>query len=153
MLEVLMMAAIVVIVPAVFLGLVRFFRANAHLVVRPLSARGLEKTWYVAAAILGLLVLVVMLNADHGPRGEMNVMAVLALLVLGAFFYVWRREFVFLMSLRDDDFPGRFDKPIWAAVLVALAPIGFWLFRSYRLAHWPEPKPEMAGGDVAAELS
>jgi hypothetical protein len=25
-------------------------------------------------------------------------------------------------------------------VLLALAPISVWLFRSFRLAHWPEPK-------------
>ena len=53
----------------------------------------------------------------------------------------WQKEFVFLMGLRDDDFPGRHDKLIWAIVLLAFAPIGVWIFRSYRLAHWPEPKP------------
>ncbi len=43
------------------------------------------------------------------------------------------------MGLRDDDFPGRHDKLIWVLVFV-FAPVGAWFFRSYRLAHWPEPK-------------
>ena len=32
----------------------------------------------------------------------------------------WCNEFVFLMGLRDDDFPGRNDKLIWAVVLAGL---------------------------------
>jgi hypothetical protein len=66
--------------------------------------------------------------------------ALLSLWVLAWFVRNWRKEFVFLMGLRDDDLPGRHDKLIWATMLVALAPIGVWFFRSYRLAHWPEPK-------------
>ena len=46
------------------------------------------------------------------------------------------------MGLRDDDFPGRHDKLIWAFLLFAFAPIAVWFFRSYRLAHWPEPVAE-----------
>ena len=38
--------------------------------------------------------------------------------------------------LRDDDFPGRNGKLIWVFVLLVFA----WLFRSYRLAHLPEPE-------------
>ena len=53
----------------------------------------------------------------------------------------WQKEFVFLMGLRDGDFPGRHDKLIWAVVLTAFAPVGVWFFRAYRLAHWPEPAP------------
>ena len=44
------------------------------------------------------------------------------------------------MGLRDDDFPGRNDKLIWVFLLLLLAPVGAWLFRSYRLAHWPQPE-------------
>jgi len=149
MLEILFVAAAAVIIPALFLGVVRFLRDNV-----PLGAvfpRGMERVWYVAAFLLGVLVLMIALNT-HGPRGE-SVFGVLALLVVGAFVYLWQREFQFLMSLRDDDFPGRFDKPIWAVLLITLAPIGFWLFRSYRLAHWPEPKAETIRGSAAADLS
>ena len=59
-------------------------------------------------------------------------------LVLAWFVRVWSHEFVFLMALRDEDFPGRHDKFIWAFLLFVFAPIAIWFFRSYRLAHWPE---------------
>jgi len=59
--------------------------------------------------------------------------------VIAWFLRVWCHEFVFLMRLCDDDFPGRNDKLTWVIVLLAFAPIGPWIFRSYRLAHWPEP--------------
>jgi hypothetical protein len=66
----------------------------------------------------------------------------ISVLVLAWFIRVWSHEFVFLMGLRDDDLPGRHDKLIWAFLLFAFAPIATWLFRSYRLAHWPEPAVE-----------
>jgi hypothetical protein len=70
---------------------------------------------------------------------------------------IWQKELVFLMGLRDGDLPGRYDKLIWAAVLMAFAPVGVWFFRSYRLTHWPEPAPvidperqaDEAGGPAA----
>jgi hypothetical protein len=80
-----------------------------------------------------------------------------SILVLAWFVRAWSHEFVFLMGLRDDDFPGRHDKLIWAFLLFAFSPIATWLFRCYRLAHWPEPiaesyssmHPEPAGQTVA----
>ena len=63
----------------------------------------------------------------------------------------WQRGFVFLMGLKDDDFPGRHDKLIWAAMLLFLAPIGVWFFRAYRQAHWPEPAPSIVGDGGAEE--
>jgi hypothetical protein len=77
-------------------------------------------------------------------------------LVLAWFVRAWSHEFVFLMGLRDADFPGRHDKLIWAFLLFVFAPIAVWFFRSYRLAHWPEPiaesysssRPEPAGHTV-----
>jgi hypothetical protein len=79
-----------------------------------------------------------------------------SILVLAWFVRAWSHEFVFLMGLRDDDFPGRHDKLIWAFLLFAFAPLAVWFFRSYRLAHWPEPvaqpdasaHPERAGQTV-----
>jgi hypothetical protein len=64
-----------------------------------------------------------------------------AVLVLAWFARVWCHEVVFLMGLRDDDLPGRNDKLIWLIMLILVAPIGPWLFRSFRLAHWPTPAP------------
>jgi len=44
------------------------------------------------------------------------------LIVVGiALVVFWIYEFVLLMLMSDDRFPGRFDKPIWAAILL----IGF----------------------------
>jgi hypothetical protein len=78
------------------------------------------------------------------------IITLISLLVLAWFVRNWRNEFVFLMGLRDSDFPGRNDKLIWAVLLVAFAPFSVWFFRSYRLAHWPEPAEEPRL-DVAAE--
>ena len=69
------------------------------------------------------------------------IVTLISLLVLAWFARNWRHEFVFLMGLRDSDFPGRNDKLIWAILLVAFAPLSVWFFRSYRLAHWPDPEP------------
>jgi hypothetical protein len=79
----------------------------------------------------------------------------LMLLLLGLliwFVRVWQGEFVFLMGLADAEFPGRHDKVIWAILLVAMAPIGVWFFRAYRLAHWPAPAPAAeAEADAATQ--
>jgi hypothetical protein len=66
----------------------------------------------------------------------------ISLLTLAWFVHAWNHEFVFLMGLRDEDLPGRHDKLIWAFLLFTFAPIAIWFFRSYRLAHWPEPAAE-----------
>jgi len=159
MLELILAATVVV----AFLALVRYLRANVPpgaisegwaWLFRP-GPRGLEKGWYVAAFAVGLLVLLVALNVN-AREGEELIFGLTCLLAVASvclFLRAWRREFVFLMGLRDDVFPGSFDKPIWAVVLVVLPPIGLWCFRSYRLAHWPEPKPETVRDEMAAELS
>lgn len=79
-------------------------------------------------------------------RGVVVVLPLAALLVL-----TWVHEFTLLMRQGDEMFPGRFDKPIWALLLIVLPPVGlltFWLFRK---AHWPEPKPVRHG--AAHDLS
>jgi hypothetical protein len=68
-------------------------------------------------------------------------LTLISLFVLGWFVRAWSHEFAYLMGLRDDDLPGRHDKLIWAFLLFTFAPITVWLFRSYRLAHWPESEP------------
>jgi hypothetical protein len=70
------------------------------------------------------------------------VMVVVSFFVLAWFVRAWSHEFVFLMGLRDTDLPARHDKLIWAFLLLTFPPITTWLFRSYRLAHWPEPVQE-----------
>jgi drug/metabolite transporter (DMT)-like permease len=89
-----------------------------------------------AIAVVALVLLAI--GAGHG---EERVLAVWLLVLCALFWFArtWQREFVFLMGLRDDDFPGRRDKLVWVAIVLLMAPIGVWLFRAYRLAHWPEP--------------
>jgi hypothetical protein len=92
----------------------------------------------MAAVVLVALFLII----GDGPSPEARL--ALTLLALGALIWfarTWQKEFVFLMGLRDDELPGLHDKLIWAVLLLALAPIGIWFFRAYRLAHWPEPAP------------
>jgi len=100
---------------------------------------GTLKLWHVMAAVV---VAALLLHAFTGPPTEDRLLSleILALGVLVGFARTWCNEFGFLMGLRDDEFPGRNDKLIWAVVLLALAPFGVWFFRSYRLAHWPGPK-------------
>jgi len=94
--------------------------------------------WHMmAAVVVAALVLHVLSGPDNG--GAFSAV-LLCFLVLAWFVRAWCNEFVFLMGLRDQNFPGRNDKLIWVVVLLAFAPFGVWLFRSYRLAHWPESK-------------
>jgi hypothetical protein len=70
---------------------------------------------------------------------------VLLLMFAAAVFFFaqsWLHEFTFLMRVEDDAFPGRNDKLIWAILLIFVPPVGIFLFRSYRQAHWPEAKPK-----------
>jgi hypothetical protein len=93
------------------------------------------------------IVAALLLHAFAGPPTEDRVFSVvlLSLGILAWFVRSWCNEFVFLMGLRDEDLPGRNDKLIWAVVLLVFAPISVWLFRSFRLAHWPEPKSVIHG--------
>jgi hypothetical protein len=95
--------------------------------------------WHMMLAVIATAVL---LHAVSGPPTEDRVLSlvVLCLGVLGWFVRSWCNEFVFLMSRRDEEFPGRNDKVIWAIALLVFAPVSVWLFRSFRLAQWPATK-------------
>jgi uncharacterized membrane protein YhaH (DUF805 family) len=95
--------------------------------------------WHMMAAVIVTGLLLVALTA---PPGEEKGFAavLLSLGILAWFVRSWCNEFVFLMGLRDEDFPGRNDKLIWAVVLLAFAPISVWLFRTFRAAQWPQTK-------------
>lgn len=162
MFEFIVTAGLVVGIPLLFLAGVRTALARGAADEMPAWYRGLWQGrplatgWYVIAGIIGLVLLLVALN-DH-PRGPRNgddvfFVFVVGVMVLAVFAHAWRREFLFLMSRRDDEFPGRFDKFTWTLVLTLLGPVGLWIFRGYRVSHWPEPKIEEAGGRSAAELS
>ena len=143
--------AITIVLPAVAIGLI----AALFGVSRILSPEGLQRlspafrsgriglSQLMAVVVAAALALMVMYS--HGPGEAMLPIVLLSVWVLAWFVRNWRKEFVFLMGLKDEDLPGRHDKLIWAAVLLVLAPIGVWFFRSYRLAHWPEPKSVIQG--------
>jgi hypothetical protein len=49
-----------------------------------------------------------------------------------AFLVFWVIQLLDLMRRRDDEFPGRFDKPIWAAMMIFLLGFGafiYWLWK------------------------
>lgn len=50
------------------------------------------------------------------------------LIVFVALFVFWVMQLLSLMMMPDDAFPGRYDKIIWAAVLVVLTVFGALLF-------------------------
>ena len=93
--------------------------------------------------MIGVLVTALALLALATPPSSARLFPItlLSLLLLAWFVRVWSNQFVFLMGLRDGDFPGRHDKLIWVFLLFAFAPVTVWFFRSYRLTHWPEPDP------------
>jgi hypothetical protein len=95
------------------------------------------------ACLLGVLVMASAL----GPGGGSLLVGLLMVAVLLTYLAFWIHEFLFLMNLTDQDFPGRYDKPIWAAVLIVLGPLGLWVFHRYRVATWLEPAA--AGGTSA----
>jgi hypothetical protein len=136
--------AFVVGVSALLFGLARF-----AVVPEPLAGagRGIRPSQVtlgqMMAAVALAAVLLLFFTAGPGPERVFST-TLLALCVLAWFVRHWRKEFVFLMGLRDEEFPGHHDKRIWVAIVLFLAPIGVWLFRTYRLAHWPEPAPAVA---------
>lgn len=59
------------------------------------------------------------------------MMIILALLLAA----IWVYQFAFLMSLADQDFPGSYDKLIWAAAFILLAPVAPLAFLFYKGAY------------------
>ena len=47
---------------------------------------------------------------------------------------LWAYQFAQLMLLRDNDFPGRFDKSLWVAAFVLLAPVTVFAFIIWKRA-------------------
>ena len=51
----------------------------------------------------------------------------------------WIIQLVDLMSRRDDEFPGRFDKPTWAFILVVASAVGAVAFAVWKPARRCKP--------------
>jgi hypothetical protein len=110
------------------------------------------RPWQALAVLAYTAILLYTFLNRYTYRDGLFFLTLMAGVAIG-FAILWVREFLFLMALRDDDLPGRFDKPIWAAVLIALPPLGLFLFRLHRLAHWPEPEPKPRVSPAARELA
>jgi hypothetical protein len=134
---------ITIVLPAVVIGFFALLFGLAR-IFPPERLRRIGRVqftlWHMMIVVVVTALLLSALAA-RGPAGAFPIV-ILALLVLAWFVRVWCNQFVFLMGLRDDDFPGRHDKLIWVFLLFAVAPISVWFFRSYRWAHWHEPEPE-----------
>jgi hypothetical protein len=88
------------------------------------------RIWHavVSVALTGLILMGV--TSHFGEPFLFLAVVLVALLFLRA----WRHTFVALMACRDDAFPGRSDKLVWALLLVLAPPVGFICFRAYRHA-------------------
>jgi len=65
----------------------------------------------------------------------MPLFIIIPLMIVAAIFWLW--QVVFLMCLSDDEFPGRFDKPLWVAILVftfVLGALAFWFWKLNMMA-------------------
>jgi hypothetical protein len=146
-----LIVAFVVGMPALLLGVLRLVSPEHFRNYWPERWPLQLKIWHVCVAV-GLAALVFMaLNA--GPHESGFFTFIICMLILAGFLGAWRHEVLFLMSLKDDELPGRHDKILWAILLFALAPVGVWFFRSYRLTHWPEPEPARAKPSPTPEVT
>jgi len=141
--EFLVVVAVTLSIPFLLFGMPEAFRFKPR-AMRPDDFAGWAvriRPWQLALA--GALMVVMFLELNAHPRNQgMFFLFGVATLVVSLYLRTWRSEFLFLMDLSDDDFPGRNDKLVWSLMLTAFAPVGLWFFRSYRLAHWPEPEPK-----------
>jgi hypothetical protein len=138
--------ALLIVVPAFVVAFFGALFGLAHVLSPERLRRIRENLWplrltrwqmMTAVAVAGFLILAF-------AQGYAVALAVLfiSFVALAWFVRAWCHEFVFLMGLRDQDFPGRHDKLVWAFLLFTFAPLTVWLFRAYRRAHWPEPVAE-----------
>jgi hypothetical protein len=139
MMEFVLFIAAVVAFPALLFGLLQLITPQSP--IRASVAIQIGRHHYRLWQLVVAVALCALLFSTATVPAPIVPLTLAALLLLGLFLRAWQSEFVFLMGLRDDDFPGRYDKLIWVLVLLAFAPIGPWFFRSYRLAHWPAPGP------------
>ena len=132
--------ATVILVPWLFFAVSSLFEDFPRM--------GLGQVAGLVAAVGWALGLV--LNPEEGAQTYLIVSEVVGMLLFAG---MWVREFRLLMLRRDDEFPGRFDKPAWVFALTILAPAGVWLHRSYRRASSqtggkaPRPPDEANGID------
>jgi hypothetical protein len=91
------------------------------------------------AILLGIAFVVVMgsILAFETPAPGLLLVALGTIVLL---IVSWVRDFAYLMSQPDHAFPGRYDKLIWALLLIVLPPVGVVAFWSYRRAQLGESR-------------
>lgn len=140
------MAIFVVLMAVSAFFLARQFRRDPSRFQRTWNEarRGARDSFPRHYALIGLAIVVGLMMLDLGRWPiVLMVLGGLAFLLFGM---AWLREFHILIQLSDDIFPGRNDKLIWGLLLIVLPPVGVWLFRNYRMAHWPDVKPSRPSG-------
>lgn len=68
-------------------------------------------------------------------------LVLLAIGAIGLTMVAWVREFTALMAQPDTSFPGRYDKAIWALLMIALPPVGLIVLGQYRRSVESREKP------------
>jgi hypothetical protein len=128
---------LVIGLPFLVLGLLEVFAPQSG--IRESLGRRLVqfKIWHFLAVVAAAGLLFAVFTSPG-----LETLLLTGLIFLIFFLRALRDEFTFLMGLRDSQLPGRHDKFIWAVTLLFFAPVGLWLFRAYRHAHWPEAETE-----------
>lgn len=103
-------------------------------------------TWQRFVIVIGLAVLGSQLLMAAAVLGFAALL--IGGLVLLA--WIWFDELIWLMCQEDQVFPGRFDKLIWAFLLIFLPPVGVLALGSFRRARMAgrataSAKPARAG--------
>jgi hypothetical protein len=62
-------------------------------------------------------------------------MSYITAIALALFALFWIYEFIQLMLLADEDFPGRYDKALWVAVFAVAFVVAPLAFYGWRIAH------------------
>ncbi|MCI0664005.1 MAG: hypothetical protein L0220_23360 [Acidobacteria bacterium] len=57
----------------------------------------------------------------------------MACLILGLI-WVWLKQFVWMMALDDDSFPGKYDELIWSAVFIVFPFLALFAFAMWKNA-------------------
>lgn len=120
---------------AMFLPAIFALKRSRELV----STKPVPSAWLLVIGLLpGLLFFLLLQGPPHEVRFLLGL-GLLAIAILAVFF--WVREFIHLMGLADEAFPGRYDKVLWFLLLVLLPPVGALAFSTFRRAYWPVVKP------------
>lgn len=100
------------------------------------ASAGASATTGVAVILIGGLA------ASLFHEAPLTGLVLLLAVGLAMFAWAWVREFVHLMGVADDSFPGRHDKVLWVVLMVLLPPIGVAAFSIFRRVYWAAEKPE-----------